>query len=377
VASCLPYPELFALRFKLAAGNGGASLQPMRLISALPLALLMIARGEDLRLNQIQAIGSHNSYHAAPPAALLGTLKTFNKNADAWNYTHPRLTAQLDLGVRQFELDVFADSKGGLFSNPLGLKLAALGGSKLKPDPALLLPGFKVLHVPDVDCWSSAPTLKLALAEMWAWSQKHPRHLPVMILLECKDQPQPPLPTKPETFTRDVLLELEKEILSVIPADKILKPDDVRGKETTLREAVVKNGWPTVDSLRGKFLFCLDNTDAIRGRYLEGNASLEQRLIFVSAPDEKHTAAGWFKCNDPAGQFARIQQLVKAGFLVRTRADENKADAVMRTKAFESGAQWVSTDHFAGEKEARVTFDNAVLLRGNPLTAGANTAVAP
>lgn len=332
------------------------------------LALLSLATADELRLNQLQAIGSHNSYHVAPPAALLGTLKKFNKDAEAWNYTHPALDAQLDAGLRQFELDVFSDSKGGLFSNPLGLKLGALGGSKLPafdPDGHLKKPGFKVLHVPDLDCWSHAPTLKGALSTMLAWSDRHPRHLPLMILLECKDGANPPLPTKPEPFTRDRLLEMEAEILSVIPATRILRPDDVRGKEATLRDAVTKQGWPALDSLRGKFLFCLDNTDAIRARYLEGNPSLEQRLIFASAPDDKHPAAAWFKCNDPVREFDRIREFVKAGFVVRTRADTGKPNPVMKAKAFESGAQWVSTDLFAGPE--RVAFDDLKTFRANPL----------
>ncbi len=322
------------------------------------------------RLNEIQSLGSHNSYHLAPPAALLGTLKTFNKDAEAWNYSHPPLVAQLDAGVRQFELDIFSDEKGGLFAQPLGLKLAGLRGTKLPPhDPAGLLkkPGTKVLHVPDVDCWSNTPLLTGGLAELLAWSDQHPHHLPVMILLECKDQPQPPLPTKPETYTRERLLALEKEILSVIPASRVLRPDDVRGDTPTLREAVLQNGWPYVDALRGKFLFCLDNTDAIRSRYLEGNPSLEGRLMFASAPDETHPAAAWFKRNDPVRGFDEIQRLVKTGFLVRTRADEGKPDAAMRDKALASGAQWISTDHFAGP--GRVAFPGNRTVRGNPLHA--------
>ncbi|MCW1884720.1 phosphatidylinositol-specific phospholipase C1-like protein [Luteolibacter flavescens] len=320
------------------------------------------------RLNEIQALGSHNSYHLAPPPALLGTLKTFNKNAEAWNYSHPPLAKQLDLGIRQFELDIFLDEKGGLFADPLGLKLAKLRNTKLPPhDPDGLWkkPGTKVLHVPDVDCWSNTPLLTGGLAEMLAWSDKHPRHLPVMILLECKDQPQPPLPTKPETFTRERLLGLEKEILSVIPASRILRPDDVRGTSATLREAVMKSGWPEVDSLRGKFIFCLDNTDVIRKRYLEENPSLEGRLIFASAPEEDHPAAGWFKCNDPVREFDKIQRLVKAGFLVRTRANVNKPSDKMRDKAFASGAQWVSTDYFTGAD--KISFERNRLVRGNPV----------
>ena len=97
--------------------------------SALLLALLATRR-EDLRLNQIQVIGSHNSYHFAPPADSSHPEEDQSTRPDAWNYTHPPLAAQLERGVRQFELDVFADSKGGLFSDPLGLKLARLAGAR-------------------------------------------------------------------------------------------------------------------------------------------------------------------------------------------------------------------------------------------------------
>ena len=352
----------------------------MRLLSVSLLASLSIASAAEIRLNQIQAIGSHNSYHIAPQPELLEKMKAMNKDAKEWNYTHPPLTAQLDMGVRQFELDIFADSKGGLFANPLGLKLARLAGAKSIPfDPAgdMAKPGFKILHIPDLDFQSTAPTLKKGLGEILAWSDKNPGHLPVMILLECKDQPQPPLPATPEILTRELLLDLEKEILSVIPQDRILRPDDVRGKEATLRDAVTKNGWPTVDSLRGKFLFTLDNTDSIRDRYLEGNPSLEGRLIFASAPDAKHPAAAWFKCNDPERQQDEIRSLVKEGFLVRSRTDTNKPDAKMKAKAFESGAQWVSTDHFRPEDPDRVVFDGDRSVRGNPVSGDATVKIEP
>ena len=337
---------------------------PLLLLALLP----ALATGEALRLHQIQAIGSHNSYHVAPPAGLLDTLKTFNKDAAAWNYTHPPLADQLDAGLRQFELDVFSDTKGGLFASPLGIKLASLRGAKVPPfDPRgdLKKPGFKVLHVPDIDCWSTVPTLKAALTEMRDWSDRHPRHLPLMILVECKDRPHPPLPTRPEPFTRERLLELEQEILAVIPVARLLRPDDVRGQAATLREAVLGKGWPELDALRGKFLFCLDNTDAIRDRYLEGNPALEGRLLFASAPSAEHPAAGWFKRNDPVRDHDGILALVKAGFLVRTRADTRQPDPAMKEKAFTSGAQWISTDHFAGP--APVAFEGGKTFRPNPV----------
>ncbi len=336
------------------------------------------------RLNQIQAIGSHNSYHLAPPAAVLGTIGKFRTDAaDAWNYSHPPLARQLaDAGVRQLELDIFADTTGGRFADPLAPKLAKLTGAKLPPfDPAgeLAKPGFKILHVPDIDCWSNTPTLDLALAELAAWSAAHPQHLPVLILVECKDGAHPPLPTRPEPFTRERLLELDRAISKGIPREKLLLPDDVRGGSATLREAIAARGWPTLKATRGKFIFALDNAGEIRDRYLEGNAALKNRVLFVSAPDTAHPAAGWFKRNDPVREFDEIQRLVKLGFLVRTRADGSKPEAVQRERAFASGAQWVSSDHFAAGLPAadRVAFPGGKMVRPNPLNGEKTATLAP
>ncbi len=343
------------------------------LVSALP------AFSAAPRLNEIQAIGSHNSYHVAPPRELVEIIVKTHKGAAAWNYTHPSLTEQLGMGVRQFELDIFADPEGGLFADPLALKLAKLAGAEDVPFDAASFrkPGYKVLHVPDIDFGTTVPLLAGALGEMKAWSDKNPRHLPVMILLECKDKPQPPLPAKPEPLTRERLLELEKEILAAIPPERLLKPDDVRGGEKTLRDAVQKRGWPELEKSRGKFILCLDNTDEIRDRYLEGNPALEGRLIFASAPDAEHPAAGWFKCNDPIREQEKIRGLVKAGFLVRTRADTNKPDARMKAAAFGSGAQWVSTDHFRPDSPVRVAFKGGKTVRANPVSSGETGEIAP
>lgn len=345
------------------------------------LALISLATGlaGEPRLNQIQVIGSHNSYHLAPPAAVLATIGKFRADAaEAWDYSHPPLTRQLSqAGIRQLELDIFVDTQGGRFADPLGPKLANLAGVKLPvfdPNGRLAEPGFKILHVPDIDCWSNTPTLGLALDELAAWSAAHPDHLPVMILIECKDAAHPPLPTKPEPFTRERLLELDAAILKGLPREKLILPDDVRGGAATLREAVSTRGWPTLAAARGKFIFALDNAGAIRERYLEGNPALEGRVLFVSAPDAAHPAAGWFKRNDPLREFDEIQQLVRQGFLVRTRAD-----AGQKERAFASGAQWISTDHFAADlpAAARVAFPEGLLVRPNPLIGEDSGPVAP
>ena len=39
---------------------------------------------------------------------------------------------------------------------------------------------------------------------------------------------------------------------------ELITPDDVQGRYPTLREAVLKHGWPTLGASRGRFLFALD-----------------------------------------------------------------------------------------------------------------------
>jgi hypothetical protein len=67
-----------------------------------------------VRINQVQVIGSHNSYHAG----LLPGMRAFlaKKKPDSLrglDYAHPPLDKQFDGGVRQIELDIFADTRAG------------------------------------------------------------------------------------------------------------------------------------------------------------------------------------------------------------------------------------------------------------------------
>ncbi len=67
-----------------------------------------------IHLNQIQVIGSHNSYHtgiAPSERKLIGQQNP--KAMRALDYEHPPIPEQLSHGVRQVEIDVYADSKGG------------------------------------------------------------------------------------------------------------------------------------------------------------------------------------------------------------------------------------------------------------------------
>src|SRR5688572_7080886 len=135
-----------------------------------------------VRLNQIQVLGTHNSYHIAPTPALQTSLGERARDAD---YTHRPLTEQLSrLGIRQFELDVFADPEGGRYASPAALRMVK---GLEPPGPELRVPGLKVLHVQDIDYRTTCPTLVRCLTEIRDWSLANPRHVPIMILIEAKD----------------------------------------------------------------------------------------------------------------------------------------------------------------------------------------------
>ncbi|MDG3006874.1 phosphatidylinositol-specific phospholipase C1-like protein [Paludisphaera mucosa] len=335
----------------------------------------------DVRLNQVQVIGSHNSYHVEPPAGVLAVIARANpRGAESLQYSHPPLAEQFEARkIRQIELDVFADPDGGLYADPAIRKLAALTGKDLGPEPdldgRLRKPGMKVLHVAGVDYQSTAPTFVDALSQVRSWSRLNPKHVPILILVELKTAEEVRIGGKFIPFDAARLAELEAEIHSVFPRPEILAPDDVRGDSKSLPDAIRARGWPKLDAVRGRVMFALDNTGAERDTYLKGHPALAGRLMFASV-DEGDPAAAWFKINEPIGRFDDIQRLVKAGFLVRTRADADTRQArdgstAMRDRALASGAQFVSTDYPTPDPrftEYRVELPGGVVARSNPVS---------
>ena len=199
--------------------------------------------------------------------------------------------------------------------------------------------------------------------------------MPILILVELKDNPQPGL-TTPRPIDAAALDGIDAVIRKTFDPDHLLTPDDVRGDAETLREAVVERGWPKLEDVRGKVLLAMDNTDEHRDLYLADHPGLLGRMMFVDAGGPDRPAAAFFKRNDPIEQFDEIQELVRAGFLVRTRADANtkqarSGDPTMRDRAIASGAQYVSTDYPEPDPrftDYRVTLPGGVEARVNPVS---------
>ncbi len=312
---------------------------------------------QNVRINQIQVIGTHNSYHVGLAAGDAHMWEVTRPALfHALDYRHQSITHQLNGGVRQIEIDIYADTKGGRYANPAAPRmLAALG---LPPDPdfdpqhIMMKPGFKVMHVQDLDYRSNCEPLTACLAEVRAWSHAHPKHVPLFILIETKQHSlKLDFPTvEPETFTPEVFDALDREITSVFPLDEIITPDQVRGEHTTLEEAVRANGWPTLAQAQGKVVFLMDQKP-VGPVYTAGHPSLRGRILFTNA-DPGQPDAAFMEQNE--GSPEAIKALVQQGYLVRTFAAIGRQqiadnDTTRFHALLASGAQLISTDHPASE----------------------------
>lgn len=309
---------------------------------------------ECVRINQIQVIGSHNSYHLRGQEPFWSAFSNFVPDtAASLDYSHPPLANQFsDQAVRQIELDVATDPKGGRYATHRVLKV--VNQPTRSTDPNLYKPGLKVIHEPEVDWETTCSTLRICLTQVRRWSAAHPGHVPIAVLLELKEDKTPdPLHlgfVSAQPFTAKDLRELDDTVRSEIPATMLYTPDDLRGSARTLPAAIRTTGWPTLAQARGKVMFLMDNEGGVRDLYLKGHRNLAGRVLFTSSKPGEPSAA-FVKANDPKGlNGQRIQQLVRDGFVVRTRADADtkearSGDTSTRDAALASGAQWVSTDY--------------------------------
>ena len=285
-----------------------------------------------LRFDDLQALGTHNSYH----------LETGETPVTAWDYSHRPLDEQLGLlGVRQFELDIYRDWETD---------------------------SFWVFHVPFLDMNTTCLYLDECLEAMKGWSDRNPDHHPLFTLMEVKDDHD-------DETVEEYLLDLEDEVLAIWPEERLVTPDLVSGDHESLNVALAADGWPTLSELRGRALFVLHDGGAYRDWYTgEGTAG---RVLFPDAHgDLTLSFAAVHSINDPIGSVDAIHAAVDAGHLVRTRGDSDSEQAwandTSRTDAaMASGAHFVSTDYPEPHYESGyvVTIEGGTPSRCNPRAA--------
>jgi hypothetical protein len=305
---------------------------PRLLVVAVLVALLSLAGGAEatvaaepspkpdtgLRLNHLQARGTHNSYHRDPGHPV--------GDAVGWGYSHARLARQLEeQGVRQVELDVHYNWARG---------------------------DFEVYHAWLGDDRTTCDLLRDCLAEIRGWSDLRRRHHPVMVMIEPKDGGPPrnlALPEDGNPFTRPIGAA-EYDLLDEILLDafdgptsaggRVVTPDDVTASGMSVRESVLRDGWPLLRDVRQHVLYVIDNDEHGRD-YSGGWTSLEGRAAFVQAGADD-PVAGFVRRSGserPGDKQQRMATLVAEGFMVRDYVGPSGFEDSKR-----AGAHFISSD---------------------------------
>ncbi len=268
---------------------------------------------DSLRLHQIQMKATHNSYHVA------------QELVPALNYFHSPLDVQLqNEGVRSFELDIH---------------------------PPEVAPGpLEVYHLPAVDQTSNCGNFKECLTVLRKWSDAHPCHHAILVIIEPKDQLIDSGVVHEKLPLDDYWDQFDQEILAAWPRERVITPDDVRGTHASLREAVTTVGWPTMAESRGKIAIFLMDSHGHGAWYKNGHEQSKGRMAFVfGAQDATDTAAVQYDGVHTPDDVTQVQALVKSGFIVRSFADgdveNNPSDLTKQNRALQSGAQMLSTDY--------------------------------
>ena len=220
------------------------------------------------------------------------------------NYAHPDLTTQLEeLKLRCFELDIHWQPSP-------------------KFDP-------EVFHIRWFDEKTNCSPLSSCLSEMLSWSQANPNHLPITTLIESKKFWQ----------DEDFALNFNTLLVQTIGRSNIFSPRNLQGSYKSIEERLNKQGWPDVNSLRGKFIFILNNPRKWDHGYHQTTGS---NLAFSWTTDEGPWT-GFIKIEDP--DILEIQKAIKKQLIVYSRTDKHLIhDENRRLNAINSGVQLLYSD---------------------------------
>ncbi len=256
---------------------------------------------DETPFNKLRFLSSHNSYHKQAGFLKLQIAKLFAPNeVEGLKYEHPPLYQQLEKGIRGFELDV-----------------------------RYVWGHFVTMHVPIVDNNSNSPDVILAFKEVKRWSENHPLHIPVIIIIELSREWNKYYLVQ-KKWDEDLLIKFDDMVFNVVK-DRLIKPEDL------------SNGYPKLRDIRGKiavaFMADSDIVDMFGEKYKKNRKAT---FIMVDGKTPGKDII-FVKRDDPFR--SDIDTLVNAGYIVRTRADaELVKDSARRVKALNSRAQIISTD---------------------------------
>jgi len=292
---------------------------------------------ESIKLNHIKMLATHNSYKktAVPLGRLFVSLGTGSKEeGQALKYGYKTITEQLSLGIRSMEFDL-----------------------------RLRKTEFYLTHVPLVDNSSVAPSFDLALEEIKLYSTNNPNHLPIIILMEIKDDWMI-LDHALQKIDQSHLIKLDNLIKQKL-GNSLYQPKDLNEDDKTLKETIQTTGWPSVKSLLGKVIIVLHPSNFTQ-TYYEIDQTLQTQSMFLGLyeQDEDKEYASFFVHNSL--NVDRINELVDNHFIVRTRIDsELNFLSENFDKALLSNAQILTSDFLIGRSDLNES--DVIYFNGNYL----------
>lgn len=200
-------------------------------------------------LNEISYISTHNSYHQASWTSIF---------VKSWRYEHPSITQQLIDGVRAIEFDVHFSERTKRFT---------------------------VFHSL-FDEKTSCATLSSCLSLVKSWSQTNNQHLPIFITIQVPYNNDKIVRNRCTSSNENEIVSLfdtlEREILTIFNYSEIFFPkQQQQGNFSSLMDAIINRGWPSIDSLRGKVFFGL-------------SCSAECFYTYQRNPNKMLFVLGWF-----------------------------------------------------------------------------------
>ena len=283
------------------------------------------AMEDGVKLNEIAILGTHNSYQRLATAEtrfamnIIDTITFKKAGLDTFDFEMDTLTEQLEMGVRNVEIDIETLDKD----------------DKIE---------FKVTHNSIVDNASSAYDFTKALQEIKMWSDNNPEHIPVIIIVE------------PKSFVIEIngmkkfSLEYAKELDKIVGntlGDSLLTPKDMLRDYASFKEMRENDDWISLKEARGKILVLLHDCDVTESYIALDETIKTQKMFPMLRYDDRNESYTSFILENDAWRAAerKAENIDECNLIVRTRADVYPEYSDERYKVIEDcGSQIITTD---------------------------------
>ena len=293
-------------------------------------------------------------------------------NPDYIDYGHLSFSEQFNnYGVRGIELDVNYDPDGGHYKRRR-VNLFLFGQRQRLKGGELKKPGFKILHISDVDFETNYLTLKSALKELKTWSEEHSGHLPIYINIEAKGS-HPADESKSlkrlgfQTcipFDSIAYVKLEAEIRSELNPNQIYSPKHFKDTCLSLRSRINIIGWPKLEEVREVYFYLRRSNQHLYKSFID------PIMFYYGDINDKNTV--FLLRNNAVASRADIHNLAQISLLEQDPilGQENQENNYHTWEsALKSNAQIISTDYYKEDSRFssyKVGFPNGLFQQINP-----------